>query len=71
MFEITVVLVSLTAVCMAVPSMRLWAVLGLGLLFLLYPLLSLALLILGGAAVYFTHFHNRSNSNDNVPRLPD
>ena len=38
MFEITVVLVSLTAVCMAVPSMRLWAVLGLGLLLLLYLL---------------------------------
>lgn len=56
MFELTVSLVVVTALCLASKSLRLHAVAGVGVLSLLHPKVMLALLLIGGIGFAIFHF---------------
>ena len=55
MFVFTVLIVSL--LCLAFDSTRMAGVIGLALLFYLYPLMFILCLVLGGVGAYFIHHH--------------
>lgn len=69
MFLITLIVIGL--LCLAFKSTRLTGVAGLTLLSLVYPVLLLALIVIGGVVLYFIH-HKRSNSNvfSKLTKLP-
>lgn len=69
MTTVTIVLIFATLICLAIDTTRWLGVVGLAMLFYLHPLIVFALLILGGAALYFIHRHNRSNNHEQ-PKLP-
>jgi hypothetical protein len=60
MFVLTLLVITL--LCLAFAPTRLIGVVGLALLFYLYPLLCTALLILGGAGWFFIQHHNKENN---------
>lgn len=60
MFAITTALVVISILCLAIDSTRKYAVLSIAFLSLLYPLLSLVLLILGGAAYFYVRYRRKS-----------
>ena len=57
MFVFTVLIVSL--LCLAFDSTRMAGVIGLALLFYLYPLMFILCLVLGCVGVYFIHHHQK------------
>ncbi len=63
MFEITTALVVASLLCLAIDSTRKYAVLTVALLSLLYPLLSLVLLLAGGAVFAYVRFHLRRSKS--------
>lgn len=56
MFEVTVALIVVTALCMAIKSLRLHAVAGVGVLSLFHPKVMLALLLIGGVGFALFHY---------------
>mgnify|MGYP000249111755 CR=1 FL=1 len=51
MFLIT--LVSITLLCLLFPSTRIYSVVGMGMMFFLYPLWAVGLLLTGGIAYFY------------------
>ncbi len=62
-------LVVATLLCLTFNATRAIGVAGAAVLVFLYPLLSTALLVLGGVAFYFIHHRKRSTIHE-LPKLP-
>ena len=69
MIGFTVAVLVATLLCLAFDSTRWIGVAGAALLAYLYPLSFTALVVIGGVAFYYIHYHQRSAHHE-LPKLP-